>query len=50
MRVADIGFVMNITGTETCKQCASAILMDDNLEKLVSAVIWGRNIYENLHR
>ena len=48
LRKADIGFAMGIAGTEMAKEAAGIILMDDNFTSIVRAVVWGRNIYDNI--
>ena len=47
---ANVGFAMGITGTEIAKQAADILLTDDNFSSIVSAVKWGRNIYDNVRK
>jgi len=47
---ADVGFGMNIAGTEVCKKAADIIIMDDSFTSVVKACMWGRNIYDNIRR
>lgn len=47
---ADVGFAMGIAGTEVAKQAAAIMLMDDNFTSIVSAVKWGRNIYDSIRK
>ncbi|CAG9315255.1 unnamed protein product [Blepharisma stoltei] len=46
---ADIGIAM-MTATPLAKESADIILLDDNIQNLVIAVKWGRNIFENIRR
>eukprot|EP00918_Siedleckia_nematoides_P094338 GHVU01207160.1.p1 GENE.GHVU01207160.1~~GHVU01207160.1.p1 ORF type:complete len:474 (-),score=89.17 GHVU01207160.1:198-1436(-) len=41
---------MGIAGKEVAKQAADIVLMDDNFPSIVKAVLWGRNIYDNIRR
>lgn len=47
---ANVGFAMGITGTQVAKQAAAIMLMDDNFSSIVSAVKWGRNIYDSIRK
>jgi Ca2+ transporting ATPase len=50
LKKADIGFAMGIAGTQMAREAADIILMDDNFASIVRAVLWGRNIYDNIQR
>lgn len=47
---ANVGFAMNIAGTEVAKQAAAILVMDDNFASIVQAVKWGRNIYDCIRK
>ncbi|KAK2944167.1 ion-transporting P-type ATPase [Blattamonas nauphoetae] len=47
---ADVGFAMGITGTEVAKDAAAIIITDDNFASIVKAVMWGRNVYDNIRK
>lgn len=47
---ADVGFAMGIAGTDVAKEAAKIILLDDNFSSIITAVKWGRNIYQNVRK
>mmetsp|Transcript_14009 Transcript_14009/g.14029 ORF Transcript_14009/g.14029 Transcript_14009/m.14029 type:complete len:902 (+) Transcript_14009:226-2931(+) len=46
---ADIGIAM-MTATPMAKEASDIILLDDNIQSIVTAIKWGRNIYFNIRR
>lgn len=50
LKKADVGFAMGITGTQVAKDAAAIILMDDNFNDIIKAVMWGRNIYQSIRK
>lgn len=47
---ADLGVAMGNIGTEVAKEAADIILLDDNLESIVSAIEEGRSIYKTIKK
>lgn len=47
---ANVGFAMGKTGTDIAKQAADILLTTDNFCAIVSAVKWGRNIYDSIRK
>lgn len=47
---ANVGFAMGLAGTEIAKQAAAILLTDDNFTSIISAVKWGRNIYDSIRK
>lgn len=50
LKKADVGFAMGIAGTEVAREAADIILLDDNFNSIISAVSWGRNIYDSVKK
>ena len=50
LKKADVGFSMGIAGTEVAREAADIILLDDNFNSIVAAVMWGRNIYDSIKK
>lgn len=44
LKTADVGFSMGISGTEVAKEASAIILMDDNFNSIVKAMMWGRAV------
>jgi magnesium-transporting ATPase (P-type) len=41
---------MGIAGTEVAREASAIILLDDNFNSIVKAVMWGRNIYDSIKK
>lgn len=50
LKASHIGIAMGMKGTETAKQSASLIIINDDLSNMVKAVTFGRKIYSNLKK
>lgn len=47
---ADLGISMGLIGTEVAKEASDIVLLDDNLESIVSAIEEGRSIYRTIKK
>ena len=47
---ADVGFSMGKGGTDVAKEASDIMILDDNFASIVNAVLWGRNIYDNIRK
>jgi Ca2+ transporting ATPase len=47
---SDVGFAMGIQGTDIAKEASDIIILDDNFASIVTAVLWGRNIFDNIRK
>lgn len=50
MNNADIGLAMGKTGTSIAKEAADMILLDDSFTSIVTGVMWGRSLYQNIQK
>ena len=50
LKTADVGFSMNIVGTEVAKEASDIILMDDNFSSIVKALMWGRAVNDAVRK
>jgi Ca2+ transporting ATPase len=41
---------MGISGTDVAKEASEIVLLDDNFNSMLTAVMWGRNIYANVRK
>ena len=46
LKKSNVGFAMHEAGTQLAQEAADIILLDDNFASIVTAVLWGRNIYD----
>lgn len=50
LKAANVGIALGKRGTEVARQAADLIITDDNLEKVYSAIVQGRKIFNNLKK
>lgn len=48
LRKANVGLAMGLCGTELAKMASDIVILDDNFSSIVSALKWGRCIYDNI--
>eukprot|EP00741_Cyanophora_paradoxa_P023640 tig00021608_g22834.t1 len=50
LKAADVGFSMGVAGTEVAKEASDIVLLDDNFASIVTALSWGRNVYDSIRK
>lgn len=46
---ADVGFAMD-AGTDIAKEASDIIIKDNEFKTIVKAILWGRNVYDNIRK
>ena len=46
---SDVGFAM-FAGTDIAKEASDIVILDNNFSSIVTAIIYGRNIYDNIRK
>ena len=50
LKNSDVGFSMGLSGTEVAKEASDIVLLDDNFESIVKAIMWGRAVYAGIQK
>ncbi|CAJ1035084.1 Cation transporter/ATPase, N-terminus/E1-E2 ATPase/Cation transport ATPase (P-type)/haloacid dehalogenase-like hydrolase/Cation transporting ATPase, C-terminus, putative [Leishmania shawi] len=49
LKLSDVGFAMN-SGSDVAKRASDIILLSDNFIGMVKAIMWGRNVKDNIRK
>lgn len=49
LKKADVGFAMG-SGTEVAKEAADIVILDDNINSITMAILFGRTIFKNIRK
>jgi magnesium-transporting ATPase (P-type) len=50
LKAADVGLSMGITGTKVAQSASDIVILDDKFSSIVSAIMWGRSVYDNIRK
>uniref|UniRef100_A0A7S0ZHK7 P-type Ca(2+) transporter n=1 Tax=Timspurckia oligopyrenoides TaxID=708627 RepID=A0A7S0ZHK7_9RHOD len=50
LKEADVGFALGLAGTEIAKEACDIVILDDNIQSMARAVLWGRNVYQSIRK
>lgn len=50
LKQANVGLAMGISGTQVAKEACDIVILDDNFKSIVSAVMWGRSVFDNIRK
>jgi len=50
LKAADVGIAMGLRGTQSAREVAAIVLMDDNFATIIKAIAEGRQLFANLSR
>ncbi|KAA8494279.1 Calcium-transporting ATPase 4, plasma membrane-type [Porphyridium purpureum] len=50
LKEADVGFALGLAGTEIAKEACDIVILDDNIQSMAKAVLWGRNVYSSIRK
>ena len=50
LKKSNVGFAMHLAGTQLAQEASDIILLDDNFASIVTAILWGRNIYDSISK
>jgi len=50
LKNSDVGFAMGIRGTAVAKSAADIILLDDSFNSIITAIKYGRNVFDSIRK
>ncbi|RWR87968.1 Cation-transporting P-type ATPase [Cinnamomum micranthum f. kanehirae] len=50
LKEANVGLSMGIQGTEVAKESSDIVILDDNFSSVVTVLMWGRCVYNNIQK